>query len=182
MRAHKKPVNPRPSEFVAKFAEEIAVNANGLIIDVACGYGRNASLLSSYGVPVLCVDNDRKALDFVESLVQTQQAGRNLLPTLELDLNGTKWPFEPESLGGIISVHFLTAKILDYFRVSLKVGGYLLIETIGGNGKNYLDLLPQGYIKSRLTDRFDIISYRENKVGPAEIDAASVKLFARRVR
>jgi SAM-dependent methyltransferase len=178
MRPHKKPVNPEPSEFLAKFAEEIALGTNGPIADVACGYGRNAFLVSSFGVPVLCIDNDRKALDFIESLEPDQPEGSKLLSTLELDLINDPWPFGNESLGTILNVHFLTARLLDYFLSSLKIGGYIFIETIGGNGGNYLQLLPQGYIKRKLTDAFEVRFYREKKVGPTESDASTVKVFA----
>lgn len=180
MRPHKKPANPRPSEFLAKVAEEIALNANGPIVDVGCGYGRNAALVSSYGVPVLCVDRDRNALDYIDALGLAQQEDGRLLSTLELDLEDAPWPFEAESLGAIVNVHYLTAKLLECFLVSLKPGGYLVIETIGGNGKNYLQLLPQGYIKRRLKSKFEILSYQERKVGPAESDASSVKLLAKK--
>jgi len=137
MRPHKKPVSPEPSEFLAKFADEIALGSNGPIVDVACGYGRNASLLASFGVPVLCIDNDRNALDFVEAQEPDQPEGRRLLSTLELDLINDPWPFDEDSLGAIINVHFLSERLLDYFLSSLKIGGYLFIETIGGNGGNY---------------------------------------------
>ena len=180
MRPHKKPVSPEPSEFLAKFADEIALGSNGPIVDVACGYGRNASLLASFGVPVLCIDNDRNALDFVEAQEPDQPEGRRLLSTLELDLINDPWPFDEDSLGAIINVHFLSERLLDYFLSSLKIGGYLFIETIGGNGGNYLQLLPQGYIKEKLSDTFEIRYYKEKKVGPPESDASSVKLFARR--
>jgi SAM-dependent methyltransferase len=179
MRPYKKPIGQTPSKFLAKFAQDIALNANGPIVDVACGYGRNAVLLSSFGVPVLCIDNDRDALDFIESSRVSEQPDKsNLLTTLELDVINSSWPFEKESLGAIINVHFLTAKLLDLFISSLKISGHLFIETIGGNGGNYLHLLPQGYIKGKLKDRFEIIFYSEKKVGPQESDAASVKLFA----
>ena len=182
MRPHKKPVNPQPSDLVARFAKEIALNSNGPIVDVACGYGRNASLVASFGAPVLCIDNDRNALEFVESLDLGQPGDSKRLPTLELDLIDCPWPFGKDSLGAIINVHFLTARLLDNFLSSLKIGGYLLVETIGGNGGNYLQLLPQSYIKGKLADAFEIRFYKEKKVGPPGSDASTVKLFAQRIK
>jgi len=180
MRPHKKPVNSMPSDFLSKFAEEVALNANGPIVDIACGYGRNASLISSFGPPVLCVDNDKAALAFIDGLDINQVRENKLLPTLELDLANSPWPFKEGSCGAIINIHFLTAKLLDNMLNSLKIGGYLLIETIGGNGLNYRELLPQGYIKGKLAESFDFRFYKEKKVGPSESDASSVKLLALR--
>ena len=180
MRPHKKPVNPEPSEFLGKFAEKIALDSNGPIADVACGYGRNASLLASFGVPVLCIDNDRAALDFIESIASNQPEGGRLLSTLELDLINDAWPFGEESLGAIINIHFITARLLDYFLSSLKIGGVLFIETVGGNGGNYRQLLPLGYIREKLSDAFEIRFYKEKKVGPPENDASTVKVFAKK--
>jgi SAM-dependent methyltransferase len=182
MRPHKKPVNPEPSEFLTKFADEIALGSNGPIVDVACGYGRNASLLASFGVPVLCIDNDRAALDFIESIASNQPEGGSLLSTLELDLINDAWPFDEESIGAIINVHFITARLLDYFLSSLRIGGTLFIETVGGNGGNYRHLLPQGYIKEKLSDSFEVRFYHEKKVGPPDSDASSVKLFTKKLK
>jgi hypothetical protein len=62
--------------------------------------------ISSYGVPVLCVDNSKEELAHVESIgasISTKQSdGHNLLSTLHFDLINDPWPFQNESLGAII--------------------------------------------------------------------------------
>lgn len=181
MRLQKKPIDQTPSRLLTKFAKEITLNSSGLIVDVASGYGRNAIFLSSFGVPVLCIDNNRGALDCIkssESPILKKPKDYKLLDTLELDLIDDPWPFNNESLGAIINVHFLTAQLLGYFLSSLKIGGYLFIETVGGYGGNYLQLLPQGYIKEKLGDAFETKFFIEKKVGPQESNASAVKLFA----
>lgn len=181
---HKKPISSEPSHLLTTFAKIIATNSNGPIVDVACGFGRNAIYLSTLGVPVVCIDNSKESLRFIESLkidsrnVET----RNLITTLELDLINDPWPFNKETLGAIINVHFFTLKLLFYFIDSLKVGGYLFIETIGGHGENYLDLPPHGFVKEMLSDLFKILYVNEKKVGPHQSNAATIKIFAQKVK
>ena len=115
-------------------------------------------------------------------LIQLLPEGSKLLSTLELDLINDPWPFDQESLGAIVNVHFLTAALLDCFLDSLKVGGYLFIETVGGHGGNYLQLLPEGYVKRELADTLDLRFYKEKKVGPPESDASTVRVFAKRLK
>ncbi len=181
MKRHKKPSSPRPSIHLTQFAKEIAFNPIGPIVDVACGYGRNAIHVSSFGVPVTCVDNDKQALAHITSLSSSLPPQANLT-ALHLDVINDPWPFEEESLGAILNVHFFRPELLGNFVNSLRVGGYLFIETIDGHGANYLELPPLGFIKDNLRDIFDIKLYKEKKVGPPETNAASVKVFACKIK
>lgn len=175
MRLHKKPIDTTPSKLLTTCAKEIVLNAQGLIVDIGCGYGRNAIFLSSFGVPVLCVDFNREALSFIES---SQRGKAHLLTVLELDLFNDVWPFGVQTLGAVVNIHCFIPKLLDHFIRSLKVGGYLFIETIDGHGKNYLELPPVGFINEKLTRIFDIKFIKEKKVGPEQSNASSVKLLA----
>jgi SAM-dependent methyltransferase len=178
---HKKPVEPTPSKFLAKYAEEIVSNSNGAIIDVPCGYGRNAAYIASLGVPVVCIDINDEALKFIESSVSLTTASSNnpnKLITLKLDLINDPWPFRDESIGAIINVHFFNKRAMGLFLKSLKIGGYVLIETIDGHGRNYLELPIQGFIRGELADAFEIIYFKEKKVGPLHSNASTVKLVA----
>jgi SAM-dependent methyltransferase len=183
MPPHKKPIDPSPSKLLAKYAEEIAFNSNGTIVDVPCGYGRNAAYIASLGVPVLCIDINDDALEFIKfgiNLTTAELKDPNLLNTLKLDLINDPWPFKDESIGAIINVHFFNPRVMDLFLRSLKKGGYLLIETIDGRGGNYLELPTQGFIKIKLTDAFDIRYFIEKKVGPLHSNASTAALLARK--
>jgi hypothetical protein len=81
-------------------------------------------------------------------------------------------------LGGILDIHFLDRSLFRYFTRSLRSGGYLLIETVGGYGGNYLELPKAGELRTMLRRTFDLVVYSEKKVGPREIDAVSVRLLA----
>ncbi len=178
---HKKPIDLSPSKILAKFAKKIALNSNGTIVDVACGYGRNAACIASFGVPVVCVDINNDALEYIKSSISLSLAKSkdfNQLTTMQLDLINDPWPFEDESLGAIINVHFFHYRLIGFFLRSLKIGGYLFIETIDGHGGNYLDLPPHGFIKAQLADAFDIRFLKEKKVGPLQSNSSTVKLLA----
>jgi hypothetical protein len=102
-----------------------------------------------------------------------------LYPVLA-QLGPSHWLFPENCFGGIVYVHYLDVELLGAFRSSLITGGHLYIETFGGHGGNYLSLPPAGQLHHLLRPDFDLPFYDERKVGPAEYDAVSVKLFGRR--
>jgi hypothetical protein len=62
----------------------------------------------------------------------------------------------------------------------LSYGGYLLFETMGGQGGNYLQLPRAGQMRTLLEPGFKMLFYREKRVGPPEANAVSVRLLARK--
>jgi SAM-dependent methyltransferase len=176
---HRKPLDQSPSKLLAKYAAEIAQNADGLILDVACGYGRNAICLASFDVPVICLDNDALALESVAA--ENERAGSGvigLLTTRAIDLQRDAWPYAANSIGAIISVDCVFHELVDRFASSLKIGGYLLIETIDGHGGNYLSLPEPGFFKRILQNTFAFRHFAERRVGPLGANAASTALVA----
>ena len=176
MPRHRKPRDATPSRGLIRFAEEIVRNANAPILDVACGYGRNAAYLASLGGQVVCLDIDMAALEHVASLPEASR-----LIARHLDLLADPWPFADGSVGAIVNVHYFEPMLLDRFASALRRGGYLYLETIDGYGENYLDLPPQRFIRDRLRDQFHFTWYEERRVGPPHGDASSVRLFAVRL-
>jgi SAM-dependent methyltransferase len=178
---HKKPIQPMPSNFLAKYGEEVALNSKGIIVDFPSGYGRNAAYIASFGVPVLCIDFNEDALEFIKlgaNLTTARLNNPNLHTILKLDLLNDPWPFKDESIGAIINIYFFNPKVMGFFLKSFTIGGFLLLETIDGHGRNYLELPSEGFIKRKLGDAFDIKYFKEKKVGPLNNNASTVKLFA----
>jgi hypothetical protein len=70
--------------------------------------------------------------------------------------------------------------MFSHIDIVLKPDGYLYVETFGGHGKNYLQLPGAGKVKAVLQESYEIISYVERRVGPAQADAVSVRLLARK--
>jgi SAM-dependent methyltransferase len=176
---HRPPKDQSASRLIKKYAAEIAANAPGPIVDVACGYGRNAICLSSNGVPVVCIDNDPIALAFIESLsTGSQEAGLNIR---SVDLERHEWPYGTNTLGAIVCVHYVSVvTLVQQFTSSLRPGGYLCIETVNGHGENYLSLPRAGFFDAALADTFHILYFEERHVGPDCSNAVAVKLVARK--
>lgn len=175
--------NLRPSPLVRQFASKIADAAAGKpVVDVACGSGRNAILLSQLGCAVICVDKDLSRLQTQQRRLCRTPLGRALaqLTLHRVDLVKDPWPFGVCTLGGIINVHFLLPTLFPFFESSLSFGSYLLLETFPGCGGNYLDLPKAGGIRFALQKAFDFEVYKEGKVGPCGYDAVTVQLLARR--
>src|SRR5262249_6721810 len=147
------------------------------ILDAGCGYGRNAPALAAQGLPVVCVDQESAQLNTLRRLaskhltdLREPKRGLGQLYPVLARLGPSHWPFADNCFAGIICVHFLDVALLQAFRSSLIVGGYLYIETFGGHGGNYLALPRAGQLHHLLWPGFDLPFYREKKVGPAEYD------------
>lgn len=159
------------------------------VLDAGCGNGRNAIALAARGMPVVCADLDWKRLEVLARFgpahtasLSTPRCDAGQLYTVCARLAPSHWPFGETCFAGIVCVHFLDVGLFDAFRSSLVEGGYLYIETFGGHGGNYLALPKAGLLRNLLSLDFEVLFYRERKVGPAGYDAVAVKLFARKRR
>jgi SAM-dependent methyltransferase len=176
-----------PSKVLIDVADELTGLPQYPVLDVGCGFGRNAVALAARGLSVVCVDQDLDRLQTLVRLAPTYiaceqaKAGAGQLYPLLAKLNRLQWPFAPKCFGAIICVHFLDVGLLDAIWASLVTGGRLYIETFGGHGGNYLDLPKAGQLRNLLSRHFNIAFYRERKVGPADSDAVSVKLLGKKL-
>ena len=120
----------QPSDWVARFAGLIPA---GRVIDLACGGGRHARLMSGLGHPVLAVDRDTTAL--------TVARGPGI-ETLAFDLeqpsaaSQSDWPLLPGMFAGIVVSNYLHRPLMLHLLDSLAHGGILIYETFAaGNGQ-----------------------------------------------
>ncbi|SLM48457.1 protein of unknown function [Nitrospira japonica] len=174
-----------PSPFLKKCLGSIVLAKPSLWLDVPCGAGRNALLLRELGCKIVCIDNADSALQAIteaESLLgrRSGQPSQGELIPLRHDLKRDPWPFPPKTFAGIINAHFVCPFLFERFLVSLKPGGYLLCETYGGHGMNYVGLPQKGSWKALLQDRMDWITYREHSVGPPDQQAVTVKFLGKK--
>jgi SAM-dependent methyltransferase len=177
-----------PSKVLIDVVDELTGLPQYPVLDVGCGFGRNAVALALRGLSVVCVDQDLDRLRTLARLAPTYiaeykqaKAGAGQLYPLLAKLNRLQWPFAPKCFGAIVCVHFLDVGLLDAVSASLVTGGRLYIETFGGHGGNYLDLPKAGQLRDLLSQHFNIAFCRERKVGPADSDAVSVKLLGKKL-
>jgi SAM-dependent methyltransferase len=158
------------SAWVRRHATKLATaSCSKPILDVACGSGRNAFVLTQLGCDVLGIDIDT-------SKAATSERFR----VRRMDVDTESWPFGEREFGGIIQVHFLRPALFPVFAFSLVPGAYLLIETVPGHGGNYLELPRAGELNEQLSPDFELEAYVERKAGPREIDAVTVRVLGRR--
>jgi SAM-dependent methyltransferase len=171
-----------PSRWIRKFGARVVEAATSKpIIDVACGRGRNTLFFAKLGCEVICIDRDLAQLKSYETKRRKNlPTNQKPLKLHQLDLETEPWPFSDGSVGGIVNVHFFLPSLFPRFENSLLPGGYLLFESVPGCGRNYLELPPAGYVRSLLTNGFELEVYKERKVGPSTGDTVTTQVVAKR--
>jgi SAM-dependent methyltransferase len=149
-------------------------------MDAGCGDGRNAVLLADVGRRVWAVDRDLGRLSsFVRSPLGRSLVQQGRVNPVCSDLNQPDLPFRHGAFGLVVLVHFLPQSLSPL--TSLVVPeGYLFIETIGGQGGNWLALPPAGTLERVLGRDFSFCFYKEQRVGKLGTDAVCVRLLAKR--
>ena len=103
-----------PSSTLLRFANKIASSDGGLVLDVACGYGRNAIAVAARGYTVVCVDRDLSRLNILERLkteyiksdAQAEYKSGKILPVCA-SISLHKWSFSKCIFNAVICVHFV---------------------------------------------------------------------------
>jgi SAM-dependent methyltransferase len=149
------------------------------ILDAPCGFGRNALALASRGYDVIAVDNDVARLKSVNASGALQVSGSGKIVTLCADLTADRLPFRDSSFSAILCIHYPVQKVISDLCAALKEGGWLYIETFGGQGKNYLELPKLGQIPEALQG-FELVHCTERPVGPPSQRAAVVQALAQK--
>ena len=150
------------------------------VLDAPCGFGRNSLFLAEKGYKIIGVDIDRERIRFVAS--RTRSEPRLVKKNLSLavcDLQAESLPFADASYGALLIIRFIPEQWSNYLAL-LRTGGYLIFETMGGQGGNYLQLPRVGQMRA-LLGGFRMSFYRERPVGPPEAHAVTVRLVARKI-
>lgn len=108
-----------PSAWVRQHAAQI--RSGGLVLDLACGRGRNARWLASQGWQVEAVDHDAAALHAMHGI-----AG---IRTMLADLKNAAWPYAGKLFDGIVVCRYLHRPLLPKLAERLAPGGVLIYET-----------------------------------------------------
>lgn len=125
-----------PSAYVRDFFSKYHLSKGSVILDAACGYGRNAIYMAKNGFEVVGVDIDRNTIDVVQS--QTSD-----LPCLSF-VNDSIINYCMTSITKydcIINVACLKEYYLPYFHQVLNPGGFLVVETPHIMNNTIIDLI-----------------------------------------
>lgn len=97
------------------------LNANGPVLDVACGSGRHARWIAARGLEVVAVDRAPQSIPGVRFV--------------QADLEGDRpWPFPGERFAGVVVTNYLHRPLYPHLIAALAPGGVLIYETfMAGN-------------------------------------------------
>ncbi|MGJ0620461.1 MAG: class I SAM-dependent methyltransferase [Methylocystis sp.] len=171
-----------PSNVMFRVARGVLGSPDGRVLDMGCGYGRNAIALAKLGHHVVAVDNDFERLKF---LMHEKDVGRRAqkgsITCIKADLSSANWPFAENSFTGIASVHFTKYQPIRFVHRFLQENGWLYFDSVGAQGKNYLQLPERGWMKNVLQDHFRFEHYEERHAGPRGENAVAIRLLAKRI-
>src|SRR5476651_2333091 len=153
-----KPLGWTPSPFVTACLGRIPRGSGNFAVDLGCGYGRHAWLLASSGYTVVALDLDRRALRAIPKQ-QTRKLGkasRGSIHPIVANANGAL-PLRERSLSLALAVHYSIHDNFLAIEDALMPGGFLIYETFGGGGMNWVELPRAGQLSSKLRRRFEIM-------------------------
>jgi SAM-dependent methyltransferase len=136
------------SDWVTKYTALIP--SNTLVLDLACGSGRNTRFLLDKGYSVVALDKD------VSQLVDI--SCRKNLRKYKFDLEaGIKFPFHKQEFSGVIVTNYLYRPLFENLINSLSDGGVLIYQTFMiGNEAYGRPINPKFLLKrNELSDVFD---------------------------
>jgi len=148
--------HPAPSEWVKRHAHRFP--AQGRVLDVAAGSGRNARWLAEQGLQVSAIDRDATAMDTLSQYGIHAQVH---------DLEAAAWPFPAESFDAIIVCRYLYRPIFPYLIYSLNWHGVLIVETFMqgqesyGRPSNPDFLLRPGELEEWFANQMQVISFEQ---------------------
>ena len=96
----------------------------GVVLDVACGYGRHARWFYKLNHPLALVDRAQAALDFIASALPA-----SAFEAHACDIENGPWPFTGRQFDAVIVTNYLWRPLLPTLLGSLAPGGVLIYET-----------------------------------------------------
>ncbi len=148
------------SAWVGRFAPLIV--RGGSVLDLACGYGRNALFFEAGGWRVTAVDRDAQALAGLR--------GRSGIEALEADLEAAAWPLAGRRFDAIVVANYLHRPLFPHLVEALGEGGVLIYETfMSGNERfgrpsNPDFLLRSNELLEAFAGRLNVVAFEQGEV------------------
>jgi SAM-dependent methyltransferase len=96
----------------------------GVVLDVACGYGRHARWFYQRNHPLAVVDRAQAAIDSIASAIPADAC-----EAVVADIENGPWPFAGRQFAGVIVTNYLWRPLFPMLLGSLQPGGVLIYET-----------------------------------------------------
>jgi len=111
-----------PSPWVQRWSHLAA--PGGVVLDVACGYGRHARWFYQQHHPVVVVDRAQAAIDSIASMIPA-----NACEAVVADLENGPWPLVGRQFAAVVVTNYLWRPLFPALLNSLQPGGVLIYET-----------------------------------------------------
>lgn len=153
----------------------------GLVLDVACGAGRNSIFLARYGYSVVSVDISWRGLHML-----AKRARRERLDVYPVHADLERFGLPDEAFDIIVNTKFLMRDLFAQYQRALRPGGTLIVETynteeidvLGGDIRREYALEP-GELQNAFSD-FQIILSQEGIFDLPEGERGLARLIARK--
>ena len=117
-----------PSAWVQRWSHLVA--PGGVVLDVACGYGRHARWFYEQNHPVALVDRAQAAINSIASIIPAHAC-----EAVVADIENGPWPFVGRQFAAVVVTNYLWRPLFPTLLGSLQPGGVLIYETFTqGNG------------------------------------------------
>ena len=111
-----------PSSWVQRWSHLVA--PGGVVLDVACGYGRHARWFYERNHPVALVDRAQAAIDSISSVIPAEAC-----EAVVADIEHGPWPFAGRRFAAVVVTNYLWRPLFPTLIASLQPGAVLIYET-----------------------------------------------------
>jgi SAM-dependent methyltransferase len=165
------------SKFVATCTQRIALPDGALVLDIPCGFGRHAYWFAQKNYRVVGADLDNARINIA---IENAPTSAHAIQWIVADIE-QKLPIEQVAFDLVVIVHYFSEAIILRALEALVPGGWLILETFGGHGKNWTALPRLGWASSRFNSEFEVLLLTEHPVGPSKSTVA-VRMLAKRFK
>ncbi|UCH50009.1 MAG: class I SAM-dependent methyltransferase [Betaproteobacteria bacterium] len=116
-----------PSPWVTRWIR--LLQADSLVLDVACGFGRHTRLAVQQGHRVVAVDRNEEVLAGLESLPGVR--------TVQADIENGEWPVKGQRFDAVIVTNYLHRPLFPALLKSVTEAGLLIYETFAKGNERF---------------------------------------------
>jgi len=149
---------PMVSDWVRKYIS--LVPSKKLVLDLACGSGRNTRFLLDQGYTVVALDKDVTRLADI--------SGKSNLKKYKFDLEtNAKFPFDKQEFSGIVVTNYLYRPLFADLIRTLSHGGVLIYQTFMsgneayGRPSNPNFLLKKNELNDVFANKLDVVAFEQ---------------------